>query len=104
MCEHKTPRPRPRPARAARRTYVAEFTDTFGGEANYCWATRYVTRARSMRGAIAKFKREFFGYAPRHTKQDYTPWECRLDFAGMNICAFVDEADSDTDTSRHTEI
>lgn len=32
--------------------YNIEVTDTFGGEANYCWVKRGTTKARSRRGLI----------------------------------------------------
>lgn len=34
-----------------------EVTDTFGGEANYCWVKRGKTRAKTRRGKIAAAKR-----------------------------------------------
>lgn len=34
-----------------------EVTDTFGGEANYCWVKRGVTRAKSRRGLIEAAKK-----------------------------------------------
>jgi hypothetical protein len=37
--------------------YHIEVTDTFGGEANYCWVKRGATRATSRRGLIAAAKR-----------------------------------------------
>jgi hypothetical protein len=36
---------------------IIEVTDTFGGEANYCWVKRGTTRATSRRGIIAAAKR-----------------------------------------------
>ena len=33
-----------------------EVTDTFGGEANYCWVKRGTTRAQSRRGIIRAVK------------------------------------------------
>lgn len=33
-----------------------EVTDTFGGEANYCWVLRGKTRAKSRRGLIRAAK------------------------------------------------
>lgn len=39
-------------------TYRIEITDTFAGEANYCWVRRYSYRARSIRNAITKMARE----------------------------------------------
>ena len=38
-------------------SYNIEVTDTFGGEANYCWVKRGTTKARSRRGLIAAAKR-----------------------------------------------
>jgi hypothetical protein len=32
--------------------YDVELTDTFGGEANYCWVVRKQVKARSKRGAM----------------------------------------------------
>lgn len=34
--------------------YFVEITDTFGGEANYSWATRHKIHANTMRGAVNK--------------------------------------------------
>ena len=37
--------------------YFIEVTDTFGGEANYSWATRHVIKAKSLRGAVNALSR-----------------------------------------------
>ena len=37
--------------------YTIEITDTFGGEANYCWVKRGKTRAKTRRGIIRAVKR-----------------------------------------------
>lgn len=34
--------------------YFIEMTDTFGGEANYCWVNRFIVSASSHRGAMRK--------------------------------------------------
>jgi len=34
--------------------YFIEQTDTFGGEANYCWVNRFIVRASSPRGAMRR--------------------------------------------------
>ena len=34
--------------------YWFEVTDTFGGEANYCWVHRYIVHATSMTQAVRK--------------------------------------------------
>lgn len=38
--------------------YFAELTDTFGGEANYSWVTRFKVHSTSPLGAIQKISRE----------------------------------------------
>jgi len=37
--------------------YRIEITDTFAGEANYCWVKRGATRAKTRRGIIRAVKR-----------------------------------------------
>ncbi len=71
--------------------FAYEITDTFGGEANYCWVKRGTVRARSMRGAIRAIKaRE--GIPARH----FTVYDCgderRIDFRGWTVCAFINIA------------
>ena len=34
--------------------YFVEMTDTFGGDANYCWVNRFIVSASSPRGAIRR--------------------------------------------------
>jgi len=34
--------------------YFIEMTDTFGGEANYCWVNRFIVTASSHRGAMRR--------------------------------------------------
>ena len=71
-------------------TFEYEVTDTFGGEANYCWVRRGTVRARSLRGAIRAIKaRE--GIACRHTTDNYGGDDARVDFArgGWLACMFV---------------
>lgn len=38
--------------------FYAELTDTFGGEANYSWVSRFKVHASSPLGAIRKLSRE----------------------------------------------
>ncbi len=38
--------------------YDYEYTDTFGGEANYCWVKRGTIEASTMLGAMRVAKRE----------------------------------------------
>lgn len=34
--------------------YFVEMTDTFGGEANYCWVNRFIVSANTPRGAMRR--------------------------------------------------
>ena len=36
--------------------YFVEMTDTYGGEANYCWVNRFIVSASSPRGAMRKVR------------------------------------------------
>jgi len=65
-----------------------EVTDTFGGDANYCWVNRYKVTADNFRMALIKFGRAA-GYTGRMRKD----WDSG-DFARYNIdraciCFFV---------------
>jgi hypothetical protein len=66
--------------------FFVEVTDTFGGEANYCWVKRFKVHAISVRGAITKVSREL-GLAAK--KQAHYGDLVRYDFKNTCICAFV---------------
>lgn len=81
--------------------YTIEVTDTFSGEANYCWVRRFVTNAKSPLGAIRKLQREWGG----QWRMDYGNSEdARYNLKGACICAFVTWADDEADTSDHKTI
>ena len=67
-----------------------EVTDTFGGEANYCWVRRYTYEAKSMLGAIQKLAREHgSGWM-----LDYSNgWDARYNLKNACVCAFVTQAE-----------
>ena len=66
--------------------YIVEMTDTFGGEANYCWIHRFIVSASSHRGAMRKVSRET-GFAVRCTMSgDPERW----DAVGACVCYFVE--------------
>lgn len=48
--------------------YSVTYTDTFGGEANFCWAHRFEIQAKTMRGAVRKAK--------AHHLVGLTGWPC----------------------------
>ena len=71
--------------------YNIEITDTFGGEANYCWVKRGKTRATSRRGIIKAVK-ELAGWDYRVKVVDAGGdfWEIRpVDTSGVCQVAFV---------------
>jgi len=71
--------------------YNIEITDTFGGEANYCWVKRGKTRATSRRGIIKAVK-ELAGwdYRVKVVYGDGDFWEIRpADTSGICEVAFV---------------
>jgi hypothetical protein len=68
--------------------YIVEMTDTFGGEANYCWVNRFIVSASSPRGAMRKVARET-GFNVRSVGCD------RWDAVGACVCYFVEWIDAD---------
>ena len=70
--------------------FFAEITDTFGGEANYCWVHRFIIEASSMRGAVWKLTRET-GYSFR---MDYNTGDLRrYNVPRAAVCMFIEWAD-----------
>ena len=67
--------------------YFIEVTDTFGGQANYGYVTRFALRAKSVRGAILRLARTT-GLNWRYVA-DYGD-QSRYDTKSGNTCAFVE--------------
>ena len=68
-----------------------EITDTFGGEANYCWVKRYQVKAKSILGAVQKIAREHGG----GWRVDYNDGDsARYNLQGACVCMFVSFDDS----------
>lgn len=66
--------------------YHIEITDTFGGEANYCWKKEYLVKANTVRGAITKLaKSQGGGWRKDWGDSDTT----RYNLKGACVCAFV---------------
>lgn len=69
--------------------YKAEMTDTFTGEANYCWVKRAdLEGAKTLRGAVRMAKKAFDMVGVRCTASNYGD-EVRLDVRGACIVIFV---------------
>ena len=57
-----------------------EHTDTFGGEANYCWVRRaYIKRDNLSRRAIVRTVKQWAGY---------TGHRCRVDDLGDTLAIY----------------
>ena len=67
--------------------YFIEMTDTFGGEANYCWVNRFIVSASTERGAMRKVAKKT-GFAVRNVGCD------RWDAVGACVCYFVEWIDA----------
>ena len=68
--------------------YFVELTDTFGGEANYCWIKRYKVAASSFNGAIRKVAKEsFYRFRYEYDTGDMVKYKA----PGACVCAFVEE-------------
>jgi hypothetical protein len=69
-------------------TYFVEVTDTYGGEANYCWAHHFKVEAKTERGAVRKVRREMELGSSRCVMDagDMQRW----DIKGAAICMFVE--------------
>ena len=70
-------------------TFNIEVTDTYGGEANYCWVRRFTIKAKSFRGAIQALSKQYGG----NWKLEYTTGDmARYNQKGACVCAFVEYA------------
>jgi len=66
--------------------YNIEVTDTFSGEANYCWVHRYKVKAKSILGAAQKLSR----LEGLNFRKDYGDnMSARYNAQGACICAFI---------------
>lgn len=72
-------------------TYFIEITDTYGGEANYCWVRRYLVKgAKTMRGALRKVQTKYGGYWRQEF--NYSDFS-RYNLKGAAICMFINWVD-----------
>ena len=80
--------------------YYIEMTDTYGGEANYCWVNRFLVNSVSERGAIGKVTKKT-GY---HARKQY---EGRYRVPGACITYFIeylDQSDCERIKSQYSRI
>lgn len=70
--------------------YNVEWTDTFAGEANYCWVDRYIVEAPSIQRAMTIAKQHrYVAPVPRDRRQNYGDM-LRADMIGACVVCFVD--------------
>lgn len=82
--------------------YAVEFTDTFGGDANYCWAQRFAVWAKDIKKAATLAKQHRYGApVPRHDLSDYGTDSIRIDIKGANVCAFLCWLDPEEHAADH---
>lgn len=72
--------------------YFVEVTDTYGGEANYCWAHRYLVKASSMRGAVSVVSKHEGFQGCLKLDGNYGDMT-RHNVSGAAICVFTQYAD-----------
>jgi hypothetical protein len=68
--------------------FFIEMTDTYGGEANYCWVNRFIVTASSERGAIGMVSKRT-GYPARSVGAG------RYNVPRCAICYFVEWIDDE---------
>lgn len=70
--------------------FNVEITDTYGGEANYCWVRRFTVKASSFRGAMQVISRKQGG----HWRLEGNYGDiARYNQKGACVCAFVSYAE-----------
>lgn len=81
--------------------YFVEITDTFGGEANYCWVKRYKVKASSFKGAAQKVG--LYGGGGWRKVMDSGDF-MRYDSPSGATCYFLSEFDEEDKHYNLTEI
>ena len=73
--------------------YFIEMTDLYQGEANFNWCDRFLIQAKSISGAIRKFKKDCFNQ-PAKAKHRLV-YDGSYKFDNMAICFFVESIDQE---------
>lgn len=91
----------PTPTRKERSLYFVEMTDTYGGEANYCWVNRFLVKAKSFQGAISKVVRKTGIHARlKYNSGDFAQYRC----PGHCITYFVNWSDEGREANQYSRI
>lgn len=80
-------------------TFHVEITDTFAGEANYCWVERYEVSAKNEAGAMRKIA-NYRGSKPGWRQTANYGDSVRYDHKLAPICMFIECANPDNETQR----
>jgi len=89
--------------KAENQMFFFELTDTFGGEANYSWVTRFKVTAKTELGALRKVSKEIG--AQGRLKRVMSGELSRWDVQGAAMCLFCSEwYDEDKQYSRIIEL
>ena len=70
-------------------TYDIEMTDTFGGEANYCWVKRAKVEAKSLRGAFRAARNALELIGRWRIDMDCGDFRRYVPQPGAPVCVFV---------------
>lgn len=80
--------------------FFVEVTDTYGGEANYCWVKRFKVKAKSFQGAITKVARETgLSFRVDGSWGDLARYNAR----NAAICAFVSHFEPDIEAQTYVK-
>ena len=71
--------------------YFVEMTDTYGGEANYCWVNRFIVSALTPRGAMRRVCNRTGDKVQCVMSGDPERWDIRTDC----VCYFVEWIDDE---------
>lgn len=81
-----------KPLKKGKQLFYVEFTDTYGGEANYSWIYRFMVHASTMRGAIGKVTKE----TGHKARKDYDVGDTsRYNVPGACVCYFVSHSEGE---------
>ena len=79
-------------SKSTKSLYIVEMTDTYGGEANYCWVKRFLVKASSPRGAIRIVTNETGDSVELSMLGEVTAYDSKLGC----IRYFVEETDKES--------
>jgi hypothetical protein len=74
--------------------YFVELTDTFGGEANYSWVTRFKVHASSMVSAVRKVSKQTgLNFRKQWDSGDLVRYDSKSGATCLFVSAYEDQAE-----------